>query len=83
MMRKKIFALIVASLLALLLMAASPKEGFKYVGSSALGKSIQKPFHRFTCQIAQRIPNDRAIYFKDARDAASKGFQPCGICKPD
>lgn len=76
---KKIFLILLLSLIFLAGTGAAPKRGYLYVGSV---KSKKQRFHRFTCEWAKRIKQDRAIYFKTRNEAVKKGYIPCGTCKP-
>ena len=53
-----------------------PSEG-KYVGSTKSDK-----YHHPTCRHAKNILPENEIWFKDAADARSQGYVPCGVCRP-
>lgn len=48
-----------------------------YVGSSNSNK-----YHLSTCRWAQKINGKNKITFKSKKEAESKGYQPCKVCKP-
>jgi hypothetical protein len=39
-------------------------------------------FHTINCSIAQRIPQDRRVYFATREEALKKGYKPCRVCNP-
>lgn len=54
----------------------SQSEG-RYVGSTQSDK-----FHYVTCQHAKKILSVNKIWFETREDAFTKGYSPCGVCKP-
>lgn len=50
---------------------------YQYVGSKKSNK-----YHLPTCRYAKDIVAENVITFKDKVDAVSKGYEPCGVCKP-
>jgi len=50
---------------------------YMYVGSKESDK-----YHLPTCRYAKEIAAENLIKFKDKADAESKGYTPCGVCKP-
>lgn len=49
----------------------------KYVGSKTSDK-----YHLPGCRYAEKITSENKIWFKDAADAISQGYEACGVCKP-
>lgn len=76
---KKLFLILLLALFFAAGLGAAPKPGYLYVGSV---KSKKLRFHRFTCEWAKKIKQDRAIYFKTRNEAVKKGYVPCSVCKP-
>jgi len=50
---------------------------YKYVGSAESNK-----YHLPSCRYAKEISEKNLVKFKDKSDAESKGYEPCGACKP-
>jgi|GEM_PF-1043819 len=49
----------------------------RYVGSKNSDK-----YHLPSCTWAQKISPENEVWFFSAADAKSKGYTPCGVCKP-
>jgi micrococcal nuclease len=52
-------------------------DGNVFVGSKKSDK-----YHIPSCRWAKRIKPENEIWFASAADARSKGYQPCGTCRP-
>ncbi|HHV98147.1 MAG TPA: hypothetical protein GXX36_01010 [Clostridiaceae bacterium] len=50
---------------------------YKYLGSAESNK-----YHLPSCRFAKEIAEKNLVKFKDKADAESKGYEPCGVCKP-
>jgi micrococcal nuclease len=55
----------------------TPSSSGKYIGSINSNK-----YHYPTCSSAKQILPKNLIWFTSAADAKSKGYSPCGGCKP-
>jgi len=55
---------------------AVPAEMF-YVGSKK-----DKIYHNPSCKLAARINTNELVTFTSARQAVSKGYRPCELCRP-
>ncbi|MDQ7826388.1 MAG: Ada metal-binding domain-containing protein [Candidatus Eremiobacteraeota bacterium] len=66
-------------LFLIMLVAASPRPGYSYVGST-LAES--RKFHVFDCQWAKKIKEKNAVYFKTRSEALKAGYSPCSVCRP-
>ena len=49
----------------------------QYVGSTKSDK-----YHKLSCSSAKKILPENEIWFSSVQDAKSKGYVPCGVCKP-
>jgi len=47
-----------------------------------VGSSKGKTYHRPSCEWAMKIRHSNLIQFKDAEDAAKRGYAPCRTCRP-
>jgi hypothetical protein len=47
-----------------------------------IGRSDWNRYHRLNCKYAQRIEDDKQVWFATPEDAFAKGYIPCKICKP-
>lgn len=47
-----------------------------------VGNANSKIFHTPDCTAGRKIKAKNAVRFKSREDAVSKGFKPCGVCKP-
>lgn len=73
-MKFKKSALLLVLLLSLALGYSSDK---KFIGSKKSDK-----YHYLSCKWAARIKRDNAVYFESVKEAKTKGYVPCKVCRP-
>lgn len=47
-----------------------------------VGSKNSNKYHLPDCQWAKRIKKENQIWFNSVEEAKSKGYSPCGFCKP-
>lgn len=47
-----------------------------------IGNANTKKFHKATCASVKKMSNENKVAFSDRASAVSKGYAPCGNCKP-
>ncbi len=55
----------------------APVESGRFVGSTQSDR-----YHNPSCRHAKNILSQNEIWFDSAQDAKSKGYVPCGVCRP-
>ena len=56
--------------------SSSQKTGYTFIGSTDSNK-----YHWPTCPYAQKIPQDKQVWFKSKADAEKRGYNPCDKCR--
>jgi len=50
--------------------------------ANLVGSVDSNRYHLPFCRWAKKIAPERQIWFSDPKDAKSRGYVPCGVCKP-
>lgn len=48
-----------------------------------IGNKKSKIYHKNICWCIKQMNKNNIAYFSSANEAESKGYKPCGRCKPD
>lgn len=61
---------------------ADVQAGHAVLQSSYVASSGREPFHKPTCEWAQKIKRENMEVFLSREEAIEAGHRPCKICKP-
>ena len=80
-------ALISTLAISLLLVGCGAKEATSPAPAVAdahtyVGSTNSTIYHYPSCTAAKKIKEANQVWFSDASDAKSEGYDPCKICKP-
>lgn len=62
--------------------SAAAQRPSEAVETSLVGSASRKVLHRTSCTHARRIQPHNKIVFQNRREAQSRGYRPCKVCKP-
>jgi hypothetical protein len=60
----------------------TPAVGADPGAGTLVGNSRKKSYHLATCPTVISMNRSNRILLRDAEEAASAGYQPCGVCRP-